>query len=243
MENAAGLLCREADRVLTGWQEALSKVTQDMSSGLPPGASVFWRDSQGICRRGGARLPFCPAAPRSDEPAPALFAKAEELEFRQGNASRAAAGYRLLAGASDARVRAGALMGLARCLRKQGKLEEALGTYAVLSTLGETPVAGSPAELLARGERIRLFQAAGNESARAREEDLLGVILDASRYAIDGSTFDFYRQLLPAASSWKASSFARAAALQASWTDLATTSEPASGRRVWPGRADLTSAP
>ncbi len=236
MESAAGLLCRELDRTLTDWEAALLKATPEANSGLPPGASVFWKDSTGFVYRLGAPLPFYPVTVKAGEPAAGLFARAEEWEFQQADPQRAAAEFRKLARSSDIGVRAAALMRLARCLRKQGRIEDALGTYAELAALGETDVAGTPAEILARGERVRLFQATGNERSRSREAALLADILDTGRCAIDRPTFDFYRQFLPPAPTGASPSFARAEALQSAWNDVEQMPEAATNRRAWSGR-------
>lgn len=60
-------------------------------------------------------------------------------------------------------------MRLARCFRKQERLSDALAAYANLAALGDVPVADSPAELVARRERIALFNATGDRSAAAHE--------------------------------------------------------------------------
>ena len=80
-------------------------------------------------------------------------------------------------------------MRLARCLRKQQRLEDALAIYGELEALGETAVAGSPAELLARRERIALL---ADDEARRRESALLASTLWEGRFRIDRATFEFY---------------------------------------------------
>jgi signal transduction histidine kinase len=236
MESAASILCRELDRTLTAWEAALSKSSPEAYSGLPPGASVYWQDLKGLVHRLGVPLPFYPVAAKAGEPAPGLFAKAEEWEFQGVDPQRAAAEYRKLARSSDIGMRGAALMRLARCLRKQGRIEDAISIYAELATLGGTDVAGTPAEILARSERVRLFQATGDEESRRREAALLADILDSGRYAIDRSTLDFYRQFLLSEPTGTSPSFARAEALQGAWADVEQTPRPATSRRAWTGR-------
>jgi hypothetical protein len=72
-------------------------------------------------------------------------------------------------------------MRLARVLRKQQKLGEAIAVYGELATLGETPVGGAVAELIARRERIVLLNALGGDGA-SEEAQLL-----ASRSSTDVS--------------------------------------------------------
>ena len=86
MENAAGLLCRELDRVLIG----LGRGSLESHAG-----SVFRAAARCVDLLAGFAGGLSPArrcrfhSTRrrrwSDEPAPALFAKAEEWEFRQGD--------------------------------------------------------------------------------------------------------------------------------------------------------------
>lgn len=90
--------------------------------------------------------------------------------------------YRSLASSRDRHVRAAALMRLARSLREQQQLQEALAVYGELAALGETPVAGSPAELLARRERIELFQTIGDRESAKHDMESLASALSEGRY-------------------------------------------------------------
>lgn len=122
------------------------------------------------------------------------FAAAEAQEFREQNLTKAAASYHALAASKDRSVRAAALMRLARALRKQQQLHEALAVYGELAALGETPVAGSPSELVARRERIVVLKAIDGDGAATQEASLLASALSEGRFRIDRSTFDFYKE-------------------------------------------------
>jgi signal transduction histidine kinase len=184
LANASGLLAAESERALAGWQARVSAPARCMS---------FVFGGKGIQRREGVALPYYPAV-TSSEPGTAVFAEAEMQEFRGGGVENAAAAYRKLSASGDAGQRAGALMRLARCLRKQNQVDQALRVYAELAAMGGTIVAGAPAELLGRGERVALYRAGGQTAAAEREARLLAEALAQGRYAIDHATFDLYSQ-------------------------------------------------
>jgi hypothetical protein len=199
LENAATLLTRELDRSLATWEALLPAAAQGNSVALPPDAVLLVFDVRGVVRHQGARLPFYPLVhPPPDVPGEP-FAAAEALEFREQDLGRAATAYRRLASTNDGGVRAAALARLARSLRKQGRLADALAVYGELAAMGETPVMGSPAELLARRERLVLFRKIGDEEAGAREAAALGKALWEAGFRIDRPTFEFYRESAPPA--------------------------------------------
>ena len=108
--------------------------------GYPPGRLLYY--------------PFLLAAP---EPPADTFAQAAALEFRRRDPAGAAAAYRKLTGSPEPAVRAAALLGVARTLRKARDLTGALAAYDDLARLGAVPVSGLPADLLARQERCALL--------------------------------------------------------------------------------------
>jgi signal transduction histidine kinase len=238
LESAAGLLAHELERALTAWEELLPGAGEGDSAGLPPDAVLLVFDASGILKQQGIRLQFYPRVPAPLDAPAGLFAAAEIEEFREEGLARAATSYRNLASSSDRHIRAAALMRLARSLRKQQELQEALAVYGELAAMGETPVAGSPAELMARRERIALFRMIGDKQAADGEAASLGSALSEGRYRIDRATFDFYREsaLVPRPRESKLADaveslwplWQQQAGGQASWT-----SEGASFVAVW----------
>lgn len=222
LENAAGLLERELDRSLTSWEDLLPAATP------PPGGVLIVFDSRGVLRQQGVRLPYYPRVSSAPEPPAGLFADAEALEFRENGLSKATAAYRSLARSRYRGVRAAALMRLGRSLRKERELQEALLVYGQLGAMGETVVAGSPAELLARRERIELFRTIGDEGAAKREAKLLASLLSEGRYLIDRPTFDFFGESAPQLSS----NVALAGAVERLWP---LWQQQTSGRSAWTG--------
>ena len=194
LDNSSSLVARELERGFAAWEDLLSTAAQGNSAALPAGAALIIFDSRGVAARQGAPLPYYPVVLPQHEPPADAFVAAEALEFREENLAKAAASYRALASSRDPGIRAGALMRLARCLRKQGRLKESLAVYGELETMGELPVAGSPSELLARRERIALFSLIGDTEATARETASLAAALLAGRFLIDRATFYFYAE-------------------------------------------------
>jgi signal transduction histidine kinase len=198
LDSAAGLICGELDRKLASWAEALRGVAEGTPTNLPSDVACVVFDATRAVRHQSGRLVFLPFLPSQEEAFAGLFAAAEVHEYREENYARAGAIYRELARREDARLRAAALMRLARCLRKQQRIRDALAAYDELAALGGIPVAGSPAELIARRERVVLLSAIGDERGSSRESALLSASLWEGKYSIDQATFDFYRESLPA---------------------------------------------
>ena len=90
------------------------------------------------------------------EPEPsAPFAAAEDLEFRSQDYLKAADALRPLTASADSGVRAGALLRLARTLRKAGRSSDALKALGALEQVTNACVAGLPADLGGRPRQGR----------------------------------------------------------------------------------------
>jgi signal transduction histidine kinase len=133
------------------------------------------------------RLLYRPTPNPQPEEFPDTFAEGEVLEFQQLLPARAADWYRRLADSSNPGIRAGALMRMARVLRKTGRTEEARATYLRLETVGEARVAGVPAELTARHALSEISSL--KTDAVALQHDLL-----SGRWQLTRGQFEFYWQ-------------------------------------------------
>lgn len=132
-----------------------------------------------------ARLLYYPyTAPEPEAPA-AVFREGETYEFRQGQPLLAIAFYERRTQAKDAVVRAGALLRLARVLRKTGRKEQSLAAYQRLATIAGVRVVGAPAELVARHAICVL------EGRKEDAERLLSDLRDA-RWQLLRGQFEFY---------------------------------------------------
>jgi len=232
LENAASLLSHELNRALGEWEQLLSTVTPGVPVAVPPGGVLLVFDSSGVLHQQGARLPYYPLVPSPPEAPASVFRAAESHEFREQDPAKAAALYQSLARTGDRPVRAAALLRLARCLRKQQQLKDALAVYGELEALGETPVAGSPAELLARHERMALLKMTGDEEASKRESGLLASALWEGRFRIDRATFQFYSESLQPTQAQTNNALTLAEAVEALWP---LWQRQAEGRSAWPG--------
>jgi signal transduction histidine kinase len=239
LENAASLLSHELDRALAEWEQLLPRAASGAAAALPPGGVLLVFDSRGVLHHQGARLPYYPLVPSPPEAPAGVFTAAESHEFREPDLAKAAALYHSLARTPDRRLRAAALMRLARCLRKQQRLKDALAVYGELEALGETPVAGSPAGLLARHERIALLRTTGDHEASRRESELLAAALWEGRFRIDRATFEFFGESLPPTPAQTSHALARAAAVEAWWPLWQQKPE---GRAAWSGAGPAVAA-
>jgi signal transduction histidine kinase len=231
LANDAGLLAAESERTLGAWEALLAGGVRSAAAS-PPGGVFLVSSSKGVLYREGAPLPYYPAVDSGGGPDSNIFAEAERQEFRGGDPANAAALYRKLAASVDRRQRAEALMRLARCLRKQHDIPDALRAYTELAAMGGTTVAGAPAELLARGERIVLYRSSGDTVAAEHETGLVIEALEQGRYAIDHPTFDLYSQTAGDALRVDTKAAETARAIEALWPMLAR--QPA-GRLVVKG--------
>jgi len=119
-----------------------------------------------------------------------VFAAGEGLEFGASSPERAIPEYQALLKHPEARVRAGALVRMARSQRKLGRASEALRTYEQLAILGAAPAGGATAELVALRE--------------TRQRERLKAALELGRYPLDRTTFAFYAEGLAVSRSARA---------------------------------------
>ena len=140
------------------------------------------------------RLLYYPVLPSAPDPPAEAFAQATAIEFRRKDPAGAAAAYRKLAGSPEPAVRAAALLGVARSLRKARNVTGALATYEDLARLGPTPVSGLPADLLAREERCALLAEVDRLPDSRREAAALYADLQGGRWRLRRAAYRFYTQ-------------------------------------------------
>lgn len=238
LDNAASLVAREVDRGLTAWEELLPVAASGHAVTLPSESVFLLITAHGVVQQQGVPLPYYPRVAAAITASASLFAAAERQEFREHNLAAAIAAYRSLAASNDPSIRAGALMRLARCFRKQALMSEALTTYAGLAALRDVSVAGSPAELVARRERIALFTAMGNAGAAAHERTLLTSALVDARFHLDRTTFDYFDEAASVSTTRPPASGAGLAdAVEAMWPTWREQPPDAPTGRVTPARS------
>jgi len=131
------------------------------------------------------RLLYTPLADHEAEASGSAFAEGEAAEIRHEQLDNAADIYRALSATKDRALQAGALMRLARVLRKSGQIEAAGAAYERLSRIDGVRVAGAPAELVAR-------HALGDLSRDSADGMQLQKDLLAGRWALTRGQFEFY---------------------------------------------------
>ena len=131
------------------------------------------------------RLLYRPLPTQAPEAPAAAFSEGEIIEFQQNDLAKAADWYRRLSDRKDAPLRAGALLRLARVLRKSGQVADARGAFTQLAGMNGMAVAGAPADLIARLELCEL-------SGRAEDALLLREELLHARWQLTRGQFAFY---------------------------------------------------
>ncbi|MBI1874168.1 MAG: hypothetical protein HYS05_09810 [Acidobacteria bacterium] len=190
-----------ADRLIAGLEQAVSS-TERRLAGEPTGLPIRPDDDvvlvtfgpTGIEAHPKDRLLYLPMVPPGPAEPTAAFEAGEALEFRAKDYQGAAAAFRTLARSLSTTVRAGALLRLARTLRKTGRGDEALRAYADLAHIPDARLSGLPADLVARRARCVLLEELGRttelgEEARSLQTDLL-----AARWPLDRGAFLAYAE-------------------------------------------------
>ena len=201
LEDAAATIAHDLDRALARWEERLPSLVSGAPVSLPPDVVALVFDDHGVQRHVGPPLPYYPRVPAAPEAPGGLFAEAESSEFARGEFAQAESAYRRMAATADARIRAAALMRLARTLRKAGRPKEALAVYHALAEMGAAVIAGAPSELVARRERLALLTQIGDTAGAAQESTALDALLASGSYRIDRTTFEFYRESIASTAS------------------------------------------
>ncbi len=203
LDRAADLVAAASERALDEVEHQLATLAALRDSQLAvaalQGAQRLTDDAllivlrrESIASYPGTRLLYYPLVPRVKEPSASVFARGEIFEFRQKDYAKAIEVFRGLARSKETMVRAGALLRLGRNLRKASQRKPALAVYDELALLGSTPVAGLPAELLARESRCALFQEMKQPAELRREAESLYGDLNNGRWPLTRAAYRFY---------------------------------------------------
>lgn len=179
------------------------------------------------------RLLYRPSAVAQPDALTSTFTDGETFEFQQALPERAIESYRRLADSKNAEIRAGALVRMARVLRKIGRTGEARAAYLDLAnTGGEARVAGVPAELIARHA---LCELSGDKTdAQALKQDLL-----RARWQLTQGQFAYYWSESsrpegdPNPESVPAESAALSEVVSHAWSDINREQTPRGQTTIW----------
>ncbi len=141
-------------------------------------------------------LLYYPVRAPVEEPPADAFRQGEVYEFQRRDLPRAIATFRQLARSENSAIRAGALLRLARVLRKAGRRDSALGAYAELASLGAAPAGALPAALVAGHARCVLLEELGRPADLRREAEALYAGLQEGRWRLSRATYAFYSREL-----------------------------------------------
>jgi signal transduction histidine kinase len=224
LEVAAGRFALELERQLQDTEDRLARGDgiRLLSSGLDPSS--------------GPALLYQPESSSTENPAsPGAMTAAAIQEFQARDLRAAAATYRTLQRqTTDATVRAGALVGLARVLRQSGDRPGALRAYADLEQLGSVRVGGQPAALIALQGRCKVLEEADDAAGLRTAADALAKAVNAGAWPIDRATFGLYREMLDrwGAAATPLEAVVRTDAALRIWQTWRAGDLPPRGRRV-----------
>ena len=179
-------------RLSTAAAPQLREQASEFAAGLPEDSLLLIFRSNDLEGFPEHRLLFYPNISAAPAALPRIFTAAEALEFQKQDYSKAVGALRPLARHADPAVRAEAQARLGRNLWKSGQVAEALAAYGELARAGSTPVAGLPAELVAREARLLVFEKQKDEEAARREAMGLSSALRGGEWRINRAGYDFY---------------------------------------------------
>ena len=203
LESATDLIAAQIRQNLADIKEQLTLLSlldtttvedaaREYSKDLGEDALIVVVASEAVSAYPSHRLLYYPALPAPAGPGAQPFATGEVLEFRNGDFEGAIAYFEALARAyedNDERIRAGALLRLARNQRKAGRLDAALATYRDLAAMGSVAVGGWPAELVARRAQCDLLEQLGRAADLSIGAQKLNANLHGSRWQLTRSTY------------------------------------------------------
>ncbi len=227
LESSADLIAAEIRQNLADVGEQLTRLSvlpaanvdaaaSEFADGVGEDALVAVFGSETVQAYPSQRLIYYPVLPAPEEPTAQAFATGELYEFRARDFERAIAYFGQLSETDDERVRAGALLRLARNQRKAGQPDAALATYSDLASMGPVSVGGQPAELVARRARCDLLEQLGRQVELRAEAQKLDRQLHSGRWRLTRAA---YRHFTGEVQKWSA-------------TDGESHNDPASVRPV-----------
>jgi signal transduction histidine kinase len=187
-----------ADRAVMSLEQALTATETSLANPKvqDPGEDalrvVF--HSRGIEVAPPGRLLYYPVLPERREAPDRLFRQAEEFEFGTRDYQAAIVRCRELSFSSDPAIRAGALLRLARNLRKAGQRQAALDVCDQLGRMQSGTLGGIPADLVARRARCSLLEELGRSEDLRREAAAFDADLRTGRWQLDRASYLFFSE-------------------------------------------------
>lgn len=189
-EQAATAAVAALESAVTAAEQALRDPGTAQSLATPDDAVLVMFDPRGVAVAPPGRLVYWPVGSSGREAPPAAFEPGEALEFRQQDPLKAVEWFRARAVSADPAIRAGALIRLARNLRKVHQPEAALAAYEQTAAISGAAVDGAPADMLARWAQCGLLEELGRSAQRAGHARLLSTDLARGRWQITRAMYD-----------------------------------------------------
>jgi signal transduction histidine kinase len=180
-----------ADRMAAGLASRLQEMEQN-----PDDLTLLHLTGHSLDVQPAGRLLYLPPAGQTTKgdrlSYDAIFAPGERSEFQAHDSSAAADFFHRLAASPSPEVRAGALLRLARNLRKLDRPDDALAAYADLRGIPTAAIEGVPADLVALDARCRIFDALGRRDDLLHEAMVIVAGLHNGRWALAGAAWSFH---------------------------------------------------
>jgi signal transduction histidine kinase len=237
-QRAQERLEQAADRITATAREKLAETGERVgawaiappANGQPGEGLLLILTGRSLSALPADRLLYRPFPTPAPEASAASFSEGEAFEFQQNEPAKALEWYRRMADRQDGAERAGALVRLARVLRKSGHVPEARDVYTQLAAMGGVTVAGVPAELVARHELCDL-------SGRAADALSLRADLLRARWPLTRGQFAFYwseaARLSGQAEAVPVELAAWSDAVSRAWGELARDPSPRGQNTMW----------
>jgi len=247
---------QESDRIAANLHVVLAEmgdrlgawVTAPPANGKPKDGVLLLLDRESAVTLPAGRVLYSPAPGPDPEAADAAFAEGEALEFQQAQPEKAIDWYRRLSESKVPEIRAGALLRMARVLRKVGRDADAYDAYSELASIPLARVAGAPAELVAREALVEMAAAGGQDRptvSRDRQASAIRLLVDLrrARWPLTRGQFAFYwDQLSHLADSTEAppaDGLAWSEAAAFAWRELQRDSSERGQTTLWTGSRPL----
>jgi signal transduction histidine kinase len=193
-EAVADRLIAALEKILATEERKLADAQMDNFSPVAEDCLLIIIDSGEVRVWPDKTLLYYPVIHPGREAISHLYANAERMEFQEQDYGRAINALRPFSKAEDPATRAGALIRMARNLRKAGRLEAALDIYSELVSSSDhgVSISGVPADLVVRRARCVLLEELGNLDQLHQEAQSLQGDLKGRRWRLDRASYLYY---------------------------------------------------
>jgi len=188
-----------ANLIVTGLKQALSAAAQDLADpekwstlAADDGRVIIINPREIETYPGTTRLAYLPFHKRLPEAPAEVFSNGERAEHQLKDYAAALAVYRELSKTLDSAIRAGALMRIARTLKKAESFGEALDAYGQAAHEDGVGFGNAPASLRARQARLPLLSTLNRPADLGREAKQLESDLLNGRWQLDREAYDYH---------------------------------------------------